>query len=246
MGVGWYLQKLQTLIGRRLYLSKELEGRVVDQFHAMYFDLGEVRETWRNTQWLGVGVSKLPLDLWVYQEIIYDLRPSLIIEAGTALGGSALFLASMCNLIQHGSVITIDIKKPDAPPDHPRITYVTGSSVSEDVISEVRSRAEGQSPVMVILDSDHSQDHVLKELALYGPLVTKDSYLIVEDTNLNGHPVLPEFGPGPMEAVQEFLSGNSDFIVDKSREKFLVSFNPGGYLKRVNTPAASSEQSEVD
>ncbi len=85
---------------------------------------------------------------------------------------------------------------------------------------------------MVILDSDHSRDHVLRELELYSPLVTPGCYLVVEDTNVNGHPVSPEFGPGPMEAVEAFLETTNDFEVDRSREKLLLTFNPSGYLRR--------------
>jgi cephalosporin hydroxylase len=86
---------------------------------------------------------------------------------------------------------------------------------------------------MVILDSDHSKQHVLQELHAYAPLVTKGSYLIVEDTNVNGHPVFPEHGPGPMEALDEFLGQNSDFVVDRDREKFYLTMNPQGYLHKV-------------
>jgi len=87
--------------------------------------------------------------------------------------------------------------------------------------------------VMVILDSNHDKDHVLNELRSYNRFVTKGSYLIVEDTDFNGHPVLPDYGPGPMEAVKAFLSENKDFEVDKSREKFFLTFNPRGYLKKI-------------
>ena len=86
---------------------------------------------------------------------------------------------------------------------------------------------------MVDLDSNHSKQHVLEEMRAYAPMITIGNYLIVEDTNINGHPVLPEFGPGPMEAVEEFLKENHDFVPDPSREKFLVTFNPGGYLRKV-------------
>ena len=85
----------------------------------------------------------------------------------------------------------------------------------------------------MILDSDHSQAHVFQELTIYSPLVTKGSYLIVEDTNVNGHPVCPEHGPGPMEAIEEFLKKNKDFVIDGEKEKFLMSFNPRGYLRRM-------------
>ena len=87
---------------------------------------------------------------------------------------------------------------------------------------------------MVILDSDHGKDHVLNELRTYSPFVTKGSYLIVEDTNINGHPVLHDFGPGPMEAVEDFLKENQNFTVDKSKEKFYLTFNPKGYLRKIN------------
>ncbi len=87
---------------------------------------------------------------------------------------------------------------------------------------------------MVVLDSDHSKENVLNELRMYDALVTENSYLIVEDTNINGHPALPEFGSGPMEAVEEFLKENKTFDVDKNKEKFFLTFNPRGYLKRIN------------
>ena len=129
--------------------------------------------------------------------------------------------------------MSIDIVRRPEWPTHPRVTYLTGSSTSAPLLEEVRRRIAGKARVMVILDSDHKKDHVLEELRLYSPLVTKDSYLIVEDTNINGHPVFPGFGPGPMEAVDEFLAGNPMFQRDRSRERFFVTFNPGGYLRRV-------------
>ena len=87
--------------------------------------------------------------------------------------------------------------------------------------------------VMVVLDSDHPKNHVLQEMKIYGKFVSKGCYMIVEDTNVNGHPVLSDFGDGPMEAVTEFLENNEDFVIDKDREKFLLTFNPNGYLKKI-------------
>ncbi len=226
------IDRLRRQIARRLYVSKGLENKVVDQFHTMFWDLGALKQTWGDSKWLGVHVQKLPFDLWVYQEILFELRPELIIETGTASGGSALFLAGVCDLLDHGSIVTVDVKLPANPPRHPRIRYITGSSVDDDVLSEVTWLATGKSPVLVILDSDHTCPHVLKELHSYTPMVTPGSYAIVEDTNTNGHPVYPDFGPGPMEAVHAFLAETEDFKIDKSREKFLISFNPDGFLKK--------------
>ncbi len=201
---------------------------IADQFHQQYYDSG----VWMNTTWLGVPVQKLPLDLWIYQEIMNELKPDLIIECGTADGGSAYYLASLCDLVRNGRIISIDIlAKPR--PQHPRITYLTGSSVSAEIQTAVRNAIKPGERVMVILDSDHSLEHVLNELRAYAPLVTSGSYLIVEDTNINGHPVLPQFGPGPMEALQQFLAENKDFQVDLSREKFFVTFFPNGFLKKL-------------
>ena len=185
------------------------------------------------TFWLGVLAVKNPMDLMVYQEILFELRPELIIETGTFMGGSALFLASVCDLLGQGRVISVDVKPAPALPAHPRITYIQGDSCSPEVLDLVNAERVEARSAMVILDSDHSRDHVLRELRAYSPMVSVGQYLITEDTNVNGHPVLPEHGPGPWEAVGEFLKGQDAFAIDVAREKFLLSFNPGGYLLRV-------------
>lgn len=204
---------------------------IVDKFHELYYY--RKAQTWNDTSWLGVPTQKCPLDLWIYQEILGDVRPRWIIETGTAAGGSALFLASICDLIGHGSVISIDIRPASPLPAHPRIRFITGNSVAPQTVELVRQTIGPDAPVLVILDSDHHCDHVREELRLYSPFVTPDSYLIVEDTNLNGHPVAPEFGPGPREASLEFLRQAPLFAPDRRREKFLISANIGGYLLRV-------------
>lgn len=234
---------------RRLMADAEASGRAdwlgdqlaatkdtVAQFHLLSFYGGALQQTY----WLGIPILKSPLDCWVYQELIHDLRPDLIVETGTDLGGSALFLASMCDLIDHGSVISIDIRRA-ARATHPRINYLVGDSTSPEILQQVRSAATGAARVMVILDSDHHAAHVARELRAYREFVSPGSYLVVEDTNVNGHPVMPEHGPGPYEAVEEFLREDSDFEVDKSREKFLMTYFPNGFLKRVaSAPATGS------
>jgi len=184
--------------------------------------------------WFGHQLIKTPSDMWTYQELIVRTRPDVIIQTGTWMGGSALFLAMVLDMLGHGRVISIDIEDRRGNwPNHSRLTYLVGSSVDEKVVYEVVEQVGPYNRVMVILDSDHSANHVHKELLAYSPLVRIGDYLIVEDTNVNGHPVLPNFGPGPMEAVNKFLSERDTFSVDKSCERFLMTLNPNGYLRRV-------------
>jgi cephalosporin hydroxylase len=190
--------------------------------------------TWNNTAWLGAPLWKNPLDLWVYQEIMWEVKPALIVETGTYRGGSAYYFASLCDLIGGGEIVTIDVTGRTGRPEHPRIEYVKGSSVAPEIVSHVEERiAAADGPVLVVLDSDHHEPHVRAELEVYHRFVTPGSYLIVEDTNINGHPVNPFFGPGPMEAVEAWLPKHPEFQVDKSREKYMVTHNPKGYLRRV-------------
>jgi cephalosporin hydroxylase len=202
---------------------------ISEQFHELYYE----SRVWRNTFWLGVEALKCPLDLWIYQELLHEVRPRYIIETGTAGGGSALFLASICDLLGTGEIITIDVEERPARPSHARIEYLKGSSVAEETVRVIKERVAGAGPVLAILDSDHSQQHVAQELRIYGPMVTEGSYLIVEDTNVNGHPVLQNHGPGPMEAVESFLRETSQFTPDHDREKFFLTFNPKGYLRKI-------------
>jgi len=211
------------------------EQQILNDFHRLYYGPAWplVGETWHNTFWMGVNTWKCPLDLWIYQEIVWEVRPDVIVETGTAYGGTSLFLAHLCDLIGHGKIITIDIETKGNRPHHGRIEYLHGSSTSEEIRNQIKRRLPSNAKVIVILDSDHSKEHVLRELMIYSEFVSTGSYIIVEDTNLNGHPVAGHHGPGPMEAVSEFLKQNRTFRIDRSREKFLMTFNPMGYLRRV-------------
>jgi cephalosporin hydroxylase len=184
------------------------------------------------TFWLGTLTLKNPLDLWVYQEIMFETRPDLVVETGTYRGGSAVYLASICDLLGAGEVVSIDIEPMrDDYPRHPRITYLAGrSSTDLEVVAEVGARAEGRS-TLVVLDSDHSQAHVEAELDAYAPLVPVGCYVIVEDSNIGR--IRKDLMPGPLEAVETFLTKTDEFEIDREREKFLITFNPSGYLKRV-------------
>ena len=184
-----------------------------------------------NLSWFGYRLQKCPMDLWTYQELLVRTRPDVVVEAGTFAGGSALFLATILDHLGHGRIITIDIAPQPDLPVHPRIEYVLGSSIDPAVVQRVHASVAGR-PAMVILDSDHTENHVYAEMTAYSPLVPVGGYLIVEDTNVNGHPAYPSFGPGPMEAVNRFLAERHDFEIDSRCERFLMTLNPRGYLRR--------------
>ena len=214
----------------------ELEQEIINDFNMVYYVNND--QTWKNTNWMGVSLQKFPTDLWIYQEILYEVRPDLIIETGTLYGGSAYYMAHLCDVLGNGRIITIDnnaygdnIKT--ARPFHQRISYVFGSSTDPEIVKRVKDSINPNMRVLVVLDSDHSKSHVLNEMNIYNKFVTKDSYLIVEDSNINGHPVVVGFGPGPYEAIDEFLSTNTEFIADRSKEKFMLTSNPKGYLKKI-------------
>lgn len=210
---------------------KAMAGFSQKIFHIKFYH--SKQSTWMNTHWMGQHIQKNPMDLWSYQELIWETKPDLIIECGTNRGGSALFFANLLDLIGGGRIITIDTVKYPGTRQHPRIEYINLSSTSPECLDLVKSKLRSNDRVMVILDSDHSERHVTRELELYPDLVTKGQYLIVEDTNVNGHPVFRSHGPGPMEALEKFLRTDSRFEVDEHRERFMLTFFPKGWLRRV-------------
>jgi cephalosporin hydroxylase len=196
--------------------------------------------------WLGRPIIQFPQDIIAMQEIIWRVKPSLIVETGIARGGSLIFYASMLELIGgNGQVVGIDIEirehnriEIEKHPMFKRITMIQGSSTDEDVVKRVYDLAKGRKPVLVALDSNHTHAHVLRELQLYSPLVTKGSYLVVFDTIIEDMPddLFPNrpWGKGnnPKTAVHEFLRTNDRFVIDKEIEhKLLITTNPDGYLK---------------
>jgi cephalosporin hydroxylase len=209
-------------------IGRRVRRAAISRAHDALYD----SDAWTRATWLGAQALKNPLDLWVYQEIVYETRPDLIVETGTYRGGSALYLATVCDLVGAGEVVSIDIEPArDDYPQHPRITYLAGrSSTDPEVVAEIRTRAGGRR-VLVVLDSDHSQAHVEAELAAYAPLVPVGCYVIVEDSNIGQ--IRKDLLPGPLQAVETFLAGTDEFEIDREREKFLITFNPSGYLRRV-------------
>lgn len=227
------LHPIKTLrsFKRSLVKTSFVSKLITSQFHQLYYD--SEKRTWGNTTWLGVKVLKCPLDLWIYQEILFRVKPDVIVECGTASGGSAFYFAGIMDLLGKGRIVTIDVQEHPRP-KHERITYLLGFSTDPAIFAKVQSLIAPGETVLVVLDSDHSKANVLNELNLYGPLVSLGSYMCVEDSNQNGHPVSPYSGPGPMEAIREYLPRNRQFEADKACEKFYLSFNPSGYLRRVS------------
>jgi cephalosporin hydroxylase len=200
-----------------------------------------------NFTWLGRPLIQYPQDIVAMQELIWTVRPQLVIEAGVAHGGSLVLYASILELLGgEGRVLGVDIEiRPHnrrALEKHPlakRIDLIEGSSVDDATIAKVREHATGRAPVLVVLDSNHTHGHVLRELELYSPLVTKGSYLVVFDTVIE-HMQEDAFvdrlwgrGDNPWTAVEAFLETTDRFVVDPIDERLLITVAPRGYLECV-------------
>lgn len=202
-----------------------------------------------NFSWMGRPIIAYPQDMLAMQEIIWDIKPDLIIEAGIAHGGSLVYYASLLELMGGDGYVLgldIDIRKHnrdliEAHPMMKRIKMIEGDSTSQEVANQVYELAKDKKRILVCLDSNHTHDHVLKELELYAPLTSIGSYCVVFDTIVEDLPAdyMPggrPWNPGnnPKTAVFEFLKSNDNFEIDKSIDhKILISVAPDGYLKRV-------------
>lgn len=196
--------------------------------------------------WMGRPIIQLPQDMIAMQELVWRIKPDLIIECGIAHGGSIIYYASLLQLLGHGEVLGIDVDiRPhnrQAIEEHPmaqRITMLEGSSIVPEMVAKVRQLAEGKK-VIVVLDSNHTHDHVLEELRHYAPLVSVDSYCVVMDTVVEDMPAdfFPDrpwgHGDNPKTAVWQYLKENADFEVDQQlQNKLLLTVAPDGYLRRV-------------
>ena len=197
--------------------------------------------------WLGIPIIQLPEDMVVMQELIWKVRPDVIVEAGVAHGGALVLYASILELLGRGRVIGVDVEirkynrlAIEAHPLSHRIQLIEGDSLAEETVEAVRSRIRPGERVMVALDSAHNREHVLGELRRYAPLVTPNSYLVVFDAVMGLVADAPSAGDGwdqdnPLEAVREFLDGTADFEVDRSYERLAVTYCHGGFLRRRDT-----------
>lgn len=186
-----------------------------------------------HTMWMGQPIWQNVLDLWTIQETICEVKPELLIECGTNRGGSSLFYAHLFDLMNHGRIITIDVQKLHDL-SHPRVTYLLGSSTAPDIVSTVKQAAsEVKGPILVILDSDHSEAHVRRELDCYASLVTPGSFCLVQDGVIDKLWMLSGDRPGPLPATRDFLKTHPEFVVDEERNnRFLITHHPMGWLRR--------------
>ena len=205
-------------------LSEAEEQRIAQEMWRVWI---KRRPAFRN-QFLGVRTLQNPLDVWIIQEIISKVKPDFIIEAGTLQGGSAMLWAMFLEQVNpEGRVITIDIedqrtrKAKEYPIARSKVDFILGSSTDPRIVEEVRRRVEGKK-VLVLLDSLHTKEHVAGELAAYAPMVSKGSYVIVQDTLA-----------GVREAIAEFLAGNDQFEADRSKERYILTVSESGYLRRL-------------
>ncbi len=216
--------------------SEDLSDReIIRRFIQIYY----ASNVWAGkTKWFGIDSVQTPCDNWAMQEIIWDVKPDYIIETGTFTGGTALFYATVLEKIsEKAKVLTIDIDPQVEEVSKlklfkDRVEVIRGSSVSPQTVELIREKVRSKK-VLVTLDSDHKKDHVLKELNSYADMVSINSYIVVQDTSVDVYGLVAGFGPGPMEAVKEFLKTRTDFEIDHSREKFLLTFYPSGFLKKL-------------
>jgi cephalosporin hydroxylase len=188
------------------------------------------------SSWMGIPTQKNPCDMWIYQEIMAQVKPTLIIEIGSRYGGSALYFAHLMDLLGQGRVLSIDIDHDQFRAQHPRITKITGQSNSPEIIRQAAEMAKGEK-VLVIHDGDHFRDPVFQDLKSYAPLVSVGSYLIVEDSIMDifdKREGIAAREDGPFHAIEDFLELNPGFVSDTSRERYIITYAPHGFLKRVS------------
>jgi len=228
---------------------KLTDRELFDQMTIRYTD---GRETWPKNKWLGIPALQNPLDVWITQEILTEVKPDFVVETGTFAGGSAALWATILEqLNDNARVITIDVQDLSEPFRktpilQKRVDFLIGSSVAPEIVADVKKRVDGKSAV-VILDALHTKEHVLNELNAYAPIVPVGSYMIVQDGVFNGHPVPGGWGPGPYEAIEAFLAQSDEFVADRSRERLLVTSNPMGFLRRVKpAPGAPAQAAQAN
>jgi len=187
-------------------------------------------------RYMGLTAYKNPFDAWIYQEILFEVKPQVVVEIGSAHGGSTLYLAHLLDALGSGRVVSIDIDRTNYGARNARIIEITGDSSAGETLQAVQQLCAGQR-TLIIHDGDHRHETVLRELELYAPLVTLGSYFIVEDGIVDlFEPGEMNFqGEGPLYATLEFADLHPEFEIDRTRERYLLTYNPCGFLRRRET-----------
>ncbi|MBU0536632.1 MAG: cephalosporin hydroxylase family protein [Nanoarchaeota archaeon] len=194
--------------------------------------------------WMGIPIIQFPGDIVMMQELVWKIKPDVIVECGIAHGGSLIFYASLLELIGNGKVVGIDIdirkhnrKAIESHPMFKRVEMIEGSSIDEDIVAQVKEKIGDAKTVLVILDSNHSKDHVAKEIQLYKGMVTPGSYLVVTDGAQKFMSDIPDGKPewtkdNPWDALNEFMQDNDEFDIDPFYNRLKITSNPDGFLKK--------------
>jgi cephalosporin hydroxylase len=205
-------------------------GRSLDMSLREWIEYYQGNVVTKQVHYRGVPTWKNVFDLWVIQEIIHETQPEIVVEIGCKFGGTTLWLSDIMKTVASGSVISIDLKRPQIDfPDN--VQFMEGDSIAPRTVAHVQALCGGRQ-TMLLADGNHAADHVFQELVLYGSLVAPGCYFVVEDGIVDLMD-WPQYQPGPLVAVQRFLAQNSSFVTDESREKFILTYAPGGFLKRV-------------
>lgn len=232
-----HIRDVASLFGESSNVERLLDMTLRDYLYYHYYFVhqgyrygaGELQQ-----RWLGHDIIKTPWDCWIYQEIIWETKPDVIIELGVMFGGASHYFASLLDLIGHGEVIGVDLTLDKVRSiDNRRISYIAGSSTAPETVEEVRRRV-GKRRCLVIADSDHEKNHVLAELRAYAEFVPVGGYLVAEDSlnDVMGHHPVPN--EGPQAAAKAFLAENDSFVADRRfAERYVLTLNPDGYLKRI-------------
>jgi cephalosporin hydroxylase len=205
-------------------------GRSLDMSLREWIEYYQGNVAMKQVHYRGVPTWKNVFDLWVIQEIIHETQPGIVIEIGCKFGGTTLWLSDTMKTVASGSVISVDLKRPQI--DFPEnVQFIEGNSIASETVAQVQGLCGGHR-TMLMADGNHAAEHVFEELVLYGPMVAPGCYFVVEDGIVDLMD-WPQYQPGPLVAVQRFLAESSDFEIDRDREKFILTYAPAGFLKCV-------------